>query len=85
VEHRTSMKSFQALRSAAITLTLFCDLPMLISSSVVLRHVLFGLPRLLYPCGFQSNAVFSTAPISLRNVQCMSNPIPFSSFHVIFY
>jgi hypothetical protein len=69
VEHRASMKSFQALRSPAIPLTSFHDLPVfLISSSIVLRHVLFGLPLLLYPWGFQSNAVFSIAPASLRNV-----------------
>jgi hypothetical protein len=35
---------------------------------IVIRHVLFGLPLLLYPWGFQSNAVFSIAPASLRNV-----------------
>jgi hypothetical protein len=70
------MKSFQALRSPAIPLTLFHDLPVfLISSSIVLRHSLFGLPLVLYSCGFQSNAVFSIAPASLRNV-C---PIQFHS------
>jgi len=40
----------------------------LISSSIVLRHVLFGLHLLLYPWGFQSSAVFCFAPASLRNV-----------------
>ena len=69
VEHRASMKSFQPLRSPAIPLTSFHNLlVLLISSSIVLRHVLFGLPLLLYPWGFQSNAVFSIAPVSLRNV-----------------
>ena len=69
VEHRASIKSFQELRSTAIPLTSFHDLlVLLISSSVVLHHVLFGLPLLLYPRGFQSNAVFSIAPVSLRNV-----------------
>jgi len=69
VEQRASMKSFQALRSPAIPLTLFHDLlVLLISSSIVLRHVLFDLPLLLYPWGFQSYAVFSIAPVSLRNV-----------------
>ena len=69
VEHRASMKSFQALGSPAIPLTSFHDLPVFLnSSSIVLRHVLFGLPLLLYPWGLQSNAVFSTAPASLRNV-----------------
>ena len=73
VEHRASMKSFQALRSPSISLTSSHDLPVfLISSSIVLRHVLFGLPLLLYAWGFQSNTVFSVAP-SLRNA-C---PIPF--------
>jgi len=63
------MKSFQALRSPAIPLTSFHDLPMLpISSSTVLRHILFGLPVRLYPWGFQSNAVFSIGPASLHNV-----------------
>jgi hypothetical protein len=62
------MKGFQALRSPAILLTPFHDLPVfLISFSIVLRHVLFGLPLLLDPRRFQSNTVFSVAP-SLRNV-----------------
>ena len=69
VQHRASMKSFQALRSPAIPLTSFHDLHMFrISSSIVLCHVLFGLPLLLYPWGFQSNAVFCIAPASLHNV-----------------
>ena len=69
VEHRASMKSFQALRSPAIPLTSFHDfLVLLISFSIVLRHVLFGLTLLLHPRGFQFNAVFSIAPVSLRNV-----------------
>jgi hypothetical protein len=63
VEHRASTKSFQALRSPTISLTSFHDLPMiLISSSIVLRHVVCGLPLLLYPRGFQSNTAFSIAP-----------------------
>jgi hypothetical protein len=67
--HRASMKSFQALRSPAIPLTSFHDLRVpLISSSIVLRHVLLGLPLLLYPWGFHSNAEFPIAPASLRNV-----------------
>jgi hypothetical protein len=50
--------SFQALLSPAVSLNSFHDLPkFLISSSIVLRHVLFELPLLLYPWGFQSNAV----------------------------
>jgi len=69
VEHRVSMKNFQALPSPAVPLTSFHDLlVLLISSSVFLRHVLFSLPILLYPWGFQSNAGFSIAPVSLRNV-----------------
>ena len=69
VEHRASMKNLQALRSPAIPLTSFHDLPVpLISSSIVLCHVLFGLHLLLYPWRFQFNAVFSIAPTSLRNV-----------------
>ena len=68
MEHRASMKSFQALQSPAIPLTSFHDLLVLLISSIFLRHVLFGLPLLLYPWGFQFNAVFSIAPVSLRNV-----------------
>ena len=69
VEHRASRKSFQALQSPAIPLTSFHDLPVpLLSSSIVLHHVLFSLPILLYPWGFQSDAVFSIALTSLRNV-----------------
>ena len=49
VEHRASLKSFQALRSPAICLTSFHDLVLLISSFIVLHHVLFSLPHLLYP------------------------------------
>ena len=79
VEHRISMKSFQALRSPAIPLTSFHDLlVLLISSSIVLRHVLFGLPLLLYPWGLQSNGVFSIAPASLRNV------CPIQSYFLLF-
>ena len=69
----TYMKSFQTLWSPAIPLTSFHDLVLLISSSIVLRHVHFGLPLLLYPWGFQSNAVFSIAPVSL----CNACPIQF--------
>jgi hypothetical protein len=69
VEHTASLKNFQALRSPAIPLTSFHGLSVfLISSSIFLRHVLFGLLLLLYPWGFQSNAIFSVAPSSLRNV-----------------
>jgi len=49
VEHMASMKSLQALRSPSVPLTSLYDLSVfLISSSVVLRHVLFDL-SLLYP------------------------------------
>ena len=59
------MKSFQALRSPAIPLTSFHDLlVLLISSSIALRHVLFGLPLLLYPWGFQSNSFFQVGRVS---------------------
>ena len=83
VEHRASMKSFQALRSPAIPLTSFHDLlVLLISSSIVLRHVLFGLPLLLYPRGFQSNAVFSVPPVFY--VMCaQSNSILFFLSHFL--
>jgi hypothetical protein len=50
VEHRASMKSFQDLRSPAIPVASFHGFHVfLISSSFVLRDVLFGLPLLLYP------------------------------------
>jgi len=69
VEHKASMKSFQALQSPAVHLTSFHDLPVfLILSSIALRHVLFSLPLLLYPWGFQSNVVYYISPASLRNV-----------------
>jgi hypothetical protein len=69
VGHRVSMKSFQVTRSPAIPLTSFHDLLVpLISSSIVLPHVLLGLPLFLYPWRFQSNAVFSIASASLYNV-----------------
>ena len=69
VEHAASMKSFQALHSPAVPLTSIHDLPVfLISSSIVLCHVLFGLPLLLYPWGFRSSVVFSIARVSLHNV-----------------
>ena len=84
VQHRAYMKIFQALRSPAIPLTSFHDLlVLLISSSIVLRHVLFILPLLLYPSGFQSNAVFSIAPVSLRNVCPIQ--LHFLIFYLIFY
>ena len=50
--------------SSYIPLTSFHDLPvLLISSSIVLRHVLFGLPLLPYPWGFQCPSIYgATAP-----------------------
>jgi len=78
VEHRAFIKSFQALWSPSIPLTSLHDLlVLLISSSIVLHHILFGLP-LLYPWGFQSNVIFSIAPVSLRNVR----PI---QFHILLF
>jgi len=63
VEQGASMKSFQALRSLAIPLASYHNFSLLLfSSSIVLHRVIFGLPLLLYPWGFQSNAVFSVAP-----------------------
>ena len=79
VQHMASMESFQPLRSPAIPLTSFhYVLFLLIPSSTALRQVLFGIPLLLHPWGFQSNAVFSVAPVSIRNV-C---PI---QFHFLLY
>ena len=69
VNHSTSMKSSHSMRSPSVPLTSFHDLlVLLISPSIALRHVLFSLPLLVYRWGFQSNAVFSVAPVSLRNV-----------------
>ena len=80
VQHMVSMKSLQALRSSNLPLASFHDLLVpLISSSTVLYHVLCSLPLLLHPWGFQCNAVFSIAPVSLRNM-C---PIPFHFLHFI--
>ena len=82
VEHKASMKSFQALQSPAIPLTSFHDLlVLLISFSVVFHHILFGLSLLLYPWGFQSNMVVSIAHVSLRIV-C---PIHFHFLHFIWF
>jgi hypothetical protein len=70
VEHKASMKSFQLIRSPAIPLTSFHDLLVpLISSCIVLCHILFSLPLLLYPWGFRSNAVFSIVPASMHTSQ----------------
>ena len=54
VERRASVKSFQTLRSPAVPLTSFYDLPVfLISSSVVLRH--FSLAYLFFYIPEDSN------------------------------
>ena len=79
VEHRASMKSFQALRSPPIPLTSFHDLlVLLISSSIVLCHVLFGLPLLLYPWGFHLMQ-FSVLLLFLYVMCVQSNSIFFFS------
>jgi len=53
------MKSFQALRTPAIPLTSFHDLlVILISSSIVLRHDLLGLPQCGYLTIVNSGCVF---------------------------
>jgi len=63
-------------------LTSFHDLLVfLILSSIVFRHVLFGLPLLLYPWWFQSNEGFTIATVSLRNVR----PIEFNFLLFIWF
>jgi len=69
VHRKTSMNNTRSFRFPAITLKSFHDrLVLLISPSTPIRHVPFSLPLLLYPWGFQSNADFSIASVSLRNV-----------------
>ena len=80
VERRASMKNFQAVQSPALSLFHY-RLVFLLSSSIVLRHVLFSLPVLLYPWGFQSNTVFPIAPVSLCNVR----PIQFNFLLFIWF
>jgi hypothetical protein len=57
------------LRSPAIPLTSFHDLP-LISSSFVLRHILFGVPLLLY-VPEDSNLILFSILLLLLYVMCV--------------
>jgi hypothetical protein len=66
VEHRVFMNIFQLIRFPAIPLTSFHNLLVpRISFCIVLRHVLFGLPLLLYPWGFQSKQMLKGVLIIL--------------------
>ena len=64
------MKSFQALRSPAVPLTSFYDLPVfLISSSVVLRH--FSLAYLFFYIPEDSNPMQFSLLLLLLFVMCV--------------
>jgi hypothetical protein len=68
-EHRAFTKIRHLTRFLASTLTSFHVLPWsLISSKIVLRHVLRGLPRDLVPWGFHSKAAFAMSPGGRRSV-----------------
>lgn len=56
MEHRASTKSRHPSRFSASALASLHDILLLFKSlSTVLLHVVFGLPRFLFPCGFQSH------------------------------
>jgi len=62
-EHMVLTKFRHLTRLLASTLTSFHVLPWcLISSKIVLRHVVPGLPRDLVPWGFHSKAAFAMSP-----------------------
>jgi hypothetical protein len=68
-EHRALTKFLHLTRFLASTLTSFHVLPWsLISSKIVLRHDVRGLPRDLVPWGFHSKAAFATSPGGRRSV-----------------
>jgi hypothetical protein len=68
-EHRALIKFRHLTRFLASTLTSFRVLPWsLISSKIVLRHVVWGLPRDLVPWGFHSKAAFAMSPSGRRSV-----------------
>ena len=59
VDHTAYTKNFQTLRSPGIPVTSFHDVPvLLISSSIVILHALFGLLLFLYIMFVQSNSIF---------------------------
>jgi len=68
-EHRALTKFRHLTRFLANTLTSFHVLPWsLISSRIVLRHVVRGLPWGLVPWGFHSRAAFAMSPGGRRSV-----------------
>jgi len=68
-EHRALTIFRHLTRLLASTLTSFHVLPWcLISSRIVLRHVVWGLPRDLVPWGFHSKAAFAMSPGGRRSV-----------------
>jgi ABC-type multidrug transport system permease subunit len=76
VEHRAPMKSFQALRSPAITLTSFHDLPLfLILSSVVLA--MFCLVYLFFRTPEDSNLMRLSLFLLLLYVMCVHSSSEF--------
>jgi len=74
MEHRALTKFRSLTRFRASALISFHVLPCcLISSRIVLRHVVRGVPRDLVPWGFHSKAAFVMSPGGRRNV-CPSDP-----------
>jgi hypothetical protein len=68
-EHRALTKLLHLTRFLASTLTSFHVLSWsLISSKIVLRHVVRGLPRDPVPWGFHSKAAFAMSPGGRRSV-----------------
>jgi hypothetical protein len=68
-EHRALTKFRHLTRFLASTLTSFHVLPWsLISTKIVLRHVVRGLPQDLVSWGFHSKAAFAMSPVGRRSV-----------------
>jgi hypothetical protein len=68
-EHRALTKFLHLTRFLASTLTSFHALPWsLISSKIVLPHVVRGLPRDLVSWGFHSKAAFAMSPGGRRSL-----------------
>jgi hypothetical protein len=81
-EHRALTKFRHLTRFLASTLTSFHVLPWsLISSKIVLHHVVRGLPRDLVPWGFHSKAAFALSPGGRRSVW-PSHPTSSAEFQV---
>jgi hypothetical protein len=68
-EHRALTKFRHLTRFLASALTSFHVLPWnILSSRIVLRHVIRGLPRDLVPWGFHSKTAFAMSPGGRRSV-----------------